>query len=121
MGNEEAAVQLQNLPPSQKEEAAKVELLKILTTDPRGLTVAKICELSGFTRETVSKHLKLLEHENEIYSKKFGNVLVFYRNHRKFKDKDTIRLNLGNRTIFANLLENEYGEFIKLAETRKIG
>lgn len=121
MGEGEKAVQLQNLPPSQKEETAKQHLLKILDENKRGLTITQISEISNFSRETISKHLKILEYENEIYNKKFGNVQVFYRNHRKFKDKDTIPIHLGNRTIFTNLLENEYGEFIKIAETRKIG
>ena len=52
---------------------------------------------------------------------RFGNVDVCCSNHRKFPNRDTHKIDLGNRTIFINLLENEYGELIKISETRKKG
>jgi predicted transcriptional regulator len=107
--------------PQDKEAQNRQSIIQTLISNPRGLTINDVAGNCSLSRETAVKHLQALELQNEVYTKHFGNVQVFYSNHRKLKDKDVIKLNWGNRTIFINLLENEYGEFAKISETRKVG
>lgn len=97
----------------------KTKILETIRKNPRGMTIKQIGEGLELSRETVTKHVKSLEYENEVYTVRFGNAEVFCGNHRKYRDKDTIRLNFGSRTLFINRLENDFGEFIKISETRK--
>lgn len=87
----------------------------------RGMTISQLVESTGISRETITKHLLALGYENEVYTVRYGNAEVFCSNHRKVKDKDTIKVVLGNRTLFVNRLNNEFGDFIKISETRKKG
>ena len=105
----------------EKERQNKERIFGILKENPQGMTINQLAETSELARETVSKHLQALGYENEVYNHKFGNVQVIYSNHRAVKDKDTMKLSLGNRTIFMDRLENEFGEFVKISETRKTG
>lgn len=105
----------------EREGQNKDRIFGILKKNPRGMTIHQLAKASELARETVAKHLQALEYENEVYSQKFGNVQVYYSNHRGVKDKDVISLKLGGRTIFVNRLENEFGEFVKISETRKAG
>jgi len=102
-----------------REENNKKCMLDVLNDNKRGLTIKDIADKTGFSRETISKHLQALEYENEIYTQKFGNVLVAYPNHKKVRDKDVLRIDAGSRAIFLNRLENEFGEYILISETRK--
>ncbi|MFN7990601.1 MAG: HTH domain-containing protein [Candidatus Micrarchaeia archaeon] len=97
----------------------KDKILHLLKQNRRGMTIKQLGEDTGVSRETISKNLQALEYENEVYPVKFGNVQVYCSNHRKYKDRDVLKLNFGNRTIYINRLENEFGEFIKISETRK--
>ncbi|MFA6550872.1 MAG: hypothetical protein WCT36_06005 [Candidatus Gracilibacteria bacterium] len=96
-------------------------ILGKLKENLRGMTISQLVEATGISRETITKHLLALGYENEVYTVKFGNAEVFCSNHRKVRDKDTVKVSLGNRTFFVNRLNNEFGDFIKIAETRKIG
>ena len=96
-------------------------ILVKLKDNLRGMTISQLVESTNFSRETITKHLQALEYENEIYTVKYGNASVFCSNHRKVKDKDTIKVSLGSRTLFVNRLNNEFGDFIKISETRKKG
>lgn len=99
----------------------KDAILGQLKENLRGMTISQLVERTGISRETITKHLQALEYQNEIYTVKYGNASVFCSNHRKVKDKDTIKVSLGNRTLFVNRLNNEFGDFIKISETRKKG
>jgi len=101
--------------------SSRTLILNKLTENPRGMTIRQLVEATDLSRETVTRHLMALGYQNDVYTVKFGNVEVFCSNHRKVKDKDTVRVNCGNRTFFVNRLENEFGEFIKISETRKKG
>jgi DNA-binding transcriptional ArsR family regulator len=96
-------------------------ILGKLKENLRGMTISQLVEATKISRETVTKHLLALGYENEVYTVKYGNAEVFCSNHRKVRDKDTIRVNMGSRTLFINRLNNEFGDFIKIAETRKVG
>jgi predicted transcriptional regulator len=96
-------------------------ILGKLKENLRGMTISQLVDATGISRETITKHLLALGYENEVYTVRYGNAEVFCSNHRKVRDKDTIKVSIGNRTIFVNRLENEFGEFIKVSETRKIG
>ena len=97
------------------------KILQTLKGNPRGMTIKQIVDTTGFSRETVTRHLIELGYHNEVYTVRFGNADVYCSNHRKYRDKDVIRVDCGNRTLFINRLENDFGEFIKISETRKVG
>lgn len=99
----------------------KLSILSKLKENPRGMTIKQISESLELSRETVAKHVLALEYENEIYTVKFGNAEVYITNHKQFRDMDRIPINLGNRTIFLNRLNNDFGQFILISETRKKG
>ena len=103
------------------EDGPKELILAKLRDNLRGMTVSQIVEATSFSRETITKYLQALEYENEIYTVKYGNARVFCSNHRKIRDKDSIKITLGNRTLFVNRLNNEFGDFIKISETRRRG
>lgn len=108
-------------PAFEREDKNRKIILEFLTGNPRGVTIADVKEKTGVSRETASRHLRALEYENQIYTKMFGNVQVFYLNHRPVRDKDRLPpIEKGNRRLYVNLLENEYGEYVTITEQRKM-
>jgi len=110
---------MKNLSPFEKEQEVRLKLLGYLKNNPKGKHISDIQKETGISRKTLEKHLSSLDYENEIYCKQFGPTRVFYPNHR-FHHIDFEVIKMKNRTIWANILENEYGLFILIRETRKI-
>ena len=57
--------------------------------------------------------------ENEIYMKQFGVTKVYYPNHR-IQHFDFERLNYNNRTIWFDILENEFGRYLLVQKKKKV-
>jgi|TARA_B100000315_G_C14305650_1_gene463903 predicted transcriptional regulator len=110
---------MKNLSPDDKEFATKEKLLKFLVNNPKGLHITDIQKQTGISRKTLEKHLNILEYENEIYCKQFGPTKVYYPNNR-IHHNDFEVLKLKNRNIWSNIIENEYGTFLLIRETRLI-
>jgi len=110
---------MKNPSPFEKEKEIHNGVLKYLQTNPQGKHISDIQKETGISRKTLEKHLSLLEHENEIYCKQFGPTRVYYPNHRIHHiDFEVIKSK--NRTIWTNVIENEYGLFLLIQEKRKI-
>ncbi len=105
--------------PAEKEEQNKIKILNFIVKNPRGVTISDIKKSLNLSRETISKHLLGLLYENEIYEVKYGNTSVYLPNHKKVHDKDFQIISMPTRKIYVNLLENEFGEYIKISEVRK--
>ena len=108
---------MKNLSPDDKEIAIRDKLRKFLIGNPKGLHITDIQKQTGISRKTLEKHLNTLEYENEIYCKQFGPTKVYYPNNR-IHHNDFEVLKLKNRNIWSNIIENEYGTFLLIRETR---
>ena len=107
-----------NLSPFQKERQIHNKVLNFLKSNPKGLTTTDIMKATKISRKTLEKHLQLLSSENEIYMKQFGPTRVYYPNHR-VHHLDFEKLQLNNKTIWFDLLENEFGRFLLIQEKKK--
>jgi len=110
---------MKNLSPDDKEIETKQKLLKFLIGNPKGLHITDIQKQTGISRKTLEKHLNMLEYGNEIYCKQFGPTKVYYHN-TKIHHNDFEVLKLKNRNIWSNIIENEYGTFLLIRETRLV-
>ena len=110
---------MRNLSPDEKESAIKQKLIKFLVGNPKGLHITDIQKQTGISRKTLEKHLNMLEYENEIYCKQFGPTKVYYPNNR-IHHNDFEVLKLKKRNIWSNIIENEYGTFLLIRETRLV-
>ncbi len=107
-----------NLSPFQKEKYIHNRLLNFLKKNPKGLTTTEIMKSTKISRKTLEKHLQLLSSENEIYMKQFGPTRVYYPNHR-VHHLDFEKLQLKNKTIWFDIVENEFGRFFLIQEKKK--
>ena len=104
--------------PFEREKNIHDDLLKFLKANPKGLITTEIEKATKISRKTLEKHLQILVFENEIYMKQFGPTRVYYPNHR-IHYLDFEKFIHKNRTIWFDILENEYGEYLVIQEKRK--
>mgnify|MGYP001587757678 FL=1 len=64
----------------------------------------------------IEKQVLILE--NEIYMKQFGVTKVYYPNHR-IHHFDFERLDYDNKTIWFDILENEFGRYLLIQKKKK--
>lgn len=104
--------------PANKERLIHSRVLEILKNNPKGLTMTEIVRNAKFSRKAIEKHLEILILENEIYMKKFGVTKVYYPNHR-IHHFDFEKLNYNNKTIWFDILENEFGRYLLIQKKKK--
>ncbi len=106
--------------PPKKEKIIHQEILNFLRKDPKGLTMTELVGGTKFSRKAIEKHLQVLILENEIYMKQFGVTKVYYPNHR-IQHFDFEKLSYGNKTVWFDVLENEYGKYLLIQKKKKSG
>jgi len=104
--------------PFDREKKVHDSLLSFIKKNPKGLTTTDIARATKISRKTLEKHLQILTFENEIYMKQFGPTRVYYPNHR-LHYLDFEKFNFNNRTIWFDILDNEYGKYLVIQEKRK--
>lgn len=104
--------------PAEKEKIIHNKVLNILRNNPKGMTMTDIVRATKFSRKAIEKHLQVLILENEIYMKQFGITKVYYPNHR-IPHLDFERLDYNNKTIWFDILENEYGKYLLIQKKKK--
>src|SRR3989344_2149076 len=102
----------------QKEKMISSKVLELLKNNPKGLTMTELVKNTKFSRKAIEKHLEILIIENEIYMKKFGVSKVYYPNHR-IHHFDFEKLNYNNKTIWFDILENEFGKYLLIQKKKK--
>lgn len=105
---------------AEKEKVVHNKILDFLRKNAKGLTMSEIVRGTKFSRKTVEKHLQILILENEIYMKQFGITKVYYPNHR-VQHFDFEKLDYNNRTIWFDILENEFGRYLLIQKKKKVG
>lgn len=105
--------------PAEKEKSIHGKLIEFLKNNPKGLTMTQIVRGAKFSRKAIEKHLQMLILENEIYMKQFGITKVYFPNHR-INHFDFERLDYNNRTIWFDILENEFGRYILIQKKKKV-
>ncbi|MBU2639154.1 MAG: hypothetical protein KKG75_00420 [Nanoarchaeota archaeon] len=105
--------------PSKKEKIIHDSVLEFLKNNPKGLTMTELVRNTKFSRKAIEKHLQVLILENEIYMKKFGVTKVYYPNHR-IHHFDFEKINYNNKTIWFDILENEYGKYLLIQKKKKV-
>lgn len=106
--------------PFEKEKLLREKVLEYLKKNPRGKTTTELNKELKISRKTIEKHLQLLVSENELYMKQFGPTRVYYPN-KRIHYLDFKKINLNNKTIWFDLMENEYGRYLLIQEKRKEG
>lgn len=104
--------------PAKKEKIIHEKVLEALKSNPKGLTMTQLVRSTGFSRKAIEKHLQVLILENEIYMKQFGVTKVYYPNHR-VHHFDFGKINYNNKTIWFDILENEYGKYLLIQKKKK--
>ena len=104
--------------PVQKEKILHSEILEFLKKNPKGLTMTDLARGKKFSKKAIEKHLQILILENEAYMKQFGVTKVYYPNHR-IHHFDFEKLTYNNRTIWFDILENEYGRYLLIQKKKK--
>lgn len=104
--------------PAEKEKIIHNKILEFLRNNPKGLTMTQIVRGTKFSRKAIEKHLQMLILENEIYMKQFGITKVYYPNHR-IPHLDFERLDYNNKTMWFDILENEYGRYLLIQKKKK--
>jgi len=105
--------------PAEKEKIIHQKIVEFLRNNPKGLTMTQIVRGTKFSRKAIEKHLQILILENEIYMKQFGITKVYYPNHR-IQHFDFEKLNYNNRTIWFDVLENEFGRYLLIQKKKKV-
>ena len=105
--------------PAKKEKILHKKILEFLINNPKGLTMTQIVRGTKFSRKAIETHLRMLILENEIYMKQFGVTKVYYPNHR-IQHFDFEKLNYNNRTVWFDVLENEFGRYLLIQKKKKV-
>jgi hypothetical protein len=106
--------------PAEREKLLHEKITTVLKSNPRGLTMTDIVKATKSSRKAIEKHLQVLILQNEIYMKQFGITKVYYPNYR-VHHMDFERLDYGNRTIWFDVLENEFGTYLLIQKKKKTG
>lgn len=106
--------------PAKKEKIIHSKVLETLRNYPKGLTMTELVRNTKFSRKAIEKHLQVLILENEIYMKQFGVTKVYYPNHR-IHHFDFEKLSYNNKTIWFDVLENEFGRYLLVQKKKKVG
>lgn len=106
--------------PAKREKIIHDRITEVLRGNPKGLTMSELVRETKFSRKAIEKHLQVLILENEIYMKQFGVTKVYYPNHR-IHHFDFERLNYNNKTIWFDILENEFGRYFLIQKKKKVG
>ncbi len=80
-----------------------------------GLTISQIAELTGFSRDTVSKHLDIMQASREVY-KVAGNSGLYHKNGRVLHYRSMENSLFGKRFYTFYYLNNAEGNFIYVQE-----
>ena len=105
--------------PAEKEKILHKEILDFLVKNPKGLTMTQIVRGTKFSRKAIETHLRMLILENEIYMKQFGVTKVYFPNN-KIQHLDFEKFSYGNRTIWFDVLENEFGKYLLIQKKKKV-
>jgi predicted transcriptional regulator len=106
--------------PYKRERLIHNAIIGLLRNNPKGLTMSEIVRNTKVSRKAAEKHLQILVLENEIYMKQFGVTKVYYPNNR-IHHFDFEHLDYNNRTVWFDILENEYGKYLLIQKKRKLG
>ena len=104
---------------ARKEKETHDKILIFLRDNPKGLTITEVVRGTKFSRKAIEKHLQILILENEIYMKQFGVTKVYYPNHR-INHLDFERMDYNNKTIWFDVLENEFGKYLLIQKKKKM-
>jgi len=105
--------------PAKKEKILHNKIIEFLRNNPKGLTMTELARGTKFSRKAIEKHLQVLILENEIYMKQFGVTKVYYPNQR-IHHFDFEKLNYNNKTIWFDILENEFGRYLLIQKKKKV-
>ena len=105
--------------PIKKEKMIHTGVIEFLKNNPKGLTMTELVRGTKFSRKAIEKHLQVLILENEIYMKQFGVTKVYYPNHR-VHHFDFEKLSYNNKTIWFDILENEFGRYLLIQKKKKV-
>ena len=104
--------------PEERELFTERTIKQILERSKFGISISDIEKMNeiNISRKTISKYLEKLVALNEGYSKKAGNVTLYYPNHKSPHFTFEEELEIGNRKYRITLIENPLGEFLSIQE-----
>ncbi|MFH1275820.1 MAG: hypothetical protein ABIH82_01805 [Candidatus Woesearchaeota archaeon] len=105
--------------PALREKKIHLAINDFIKSNPNGVMMSSLVKGTRFSRKAIEKHLQVLILENEIYMKQFGITKVYYPN-QKVKHLDFEKLSYGNKIIWFDILENEYGKYLLIQKKKKV-
>ena len=109
----------ENIYPPKKEKILHNSIQEFIQKNPKGLTMTELVKGTNFSRKAIEKHLQVLILENEIYMKQFGVTKVYYPS-QKIPHLDFERMDYGNRTMWFDILEGEFGLYLLIQKKKKV-
>jgi len=113
--------QLLKLPTREREQYIRHVIMETVRSNEDGVTLQMLAERLPFVSATISKHLAILKHTNEIYTRTFGNTVLFLPNSRLMHPAIETAFPLTDKEMRVSLLKNRLGEFVFIQEKRKNG
>lgn len=105
-----------SLSPDAKERYIYEVMRTVLFENLDGVSVTKLTEVLPFAKKTIEKQLDKLISLNEGFSKKYGNSIVYFPNHRAIHSSLDKDIHLGGKTFRVSHIENMLGSFIFIQE-----
>lgn len=106
-----------SLRPKDREEYVGNVILEILKKNPRGVTISEVSQQTGFSRDTVSKHLEKWVAVREAYKVIRGNLSIYHSNGKVVHESDMDHSLTGSNKFYTFYrLMNEEGRFIYIQE-----
>lgn len=112
--------EIENLAPDAKEEYYRMVVSEVVRSNPGGVTVTDIRDLTGFDRKTVSHHLEFLVAVREAYKEVIPpRTAKYYPNGRLVHGFGESTARIGDSFFTFRRLTNQFGEFIYVQEKKR--
>jgi len=107
------------LRPTDRDNYAEKIIKELLCSNPKGVTISEIEEVTGLSRNTITKHLKRLVAIREAQSQKRGNLSIFYKNGQVLSSQNILD-NVTRSTSYAfHSIKNDDGQYLYVQEIKE--
>jgi hypothetical protein len=106
------------LPTQEKERYARETVKETVEMNPYGVTVPMLSKHLPFDSRTISKHLSILTHTNDVYTMEIGSTILYLPNGRLAHAVQMPPLKIKDKEYQASVLQNRLGQFLFIQEKK---
>lgn len=111
---------IDQLGPERKADYVKLMIKDCIIKHPGGISGQLLSELTGIAQKTVKKYLDQMSATREILKKEYGiRMTIYFPIGRESSNINILTVKSKETTIRLQLIENTFGEFVYLQETKK--